>query len=406
MKKLYYSLFLVTAIAFGFFAKADATMPMPSLTATATSPTAITLNWTVSTSTGAVSYHVYKNSTSTPIATTSLLTYSDAGLTPLTSYTYYLTAFDNLGNYSNTNSISTTTLKDEAAPTIPLNLIGSAISNSQINLNWSNSTDNVAVAGYKIYRNGGQIATSGVNSFSDINLTASTTYTYAVNAFDAANNLSGLSTSTNITTLKINPIPTTSPVFSIELFNCGHNDIKTVNYISNQKIRIVLYSDNVFNADTVDTASVSLSGAKPVSWTVRNVNKDIIKDFIFDFRSKDLKDILNGTSTILFQVSTRNGQNVQKEFKLRVKNSPFKKKIKIINKIEDKIKDTVKKMEDKADSLKNKLEKKINAGGNNIHNLLINGNQQSNYSQKNNQNHGKKDNKPDNKSKSEKGRNK
>ena len=37
----------------------------------------------------------------------------------------------------------------------------------QINLAWAASTDNVAVTGYKIYRNGTQITTSTTTSYSD-----------------------------------------------------------------------------------------------------------------------------------------------------------------------------------------------------------------------------------------------
>jgi hypothetical protein len=90
---------------------------------------------------------------------------------------------------------------DTTPPTVPTNLAATAISQSQINLSWSASTDNVGVAGYQIFQNGALIATSSGTSFSDTSLTASTTYTYTVTAFDAAGNVSAQSLPASATTL-------------------------------------------------------------------------------------------------------------------------------------------------------------------------------------------------------------
>jgi chitodextrinase len=77
---------------------------------------------------------------------------------------------------------------DTQAPTVPTNLSATAISSSGINLSWTASTDNVGVTGYTIYRGGVQVGTSATNSYSDTGLTASTQYTYTVDAYDAAGN--------------------------------------------------------------------------------------------------------------------------------------------------------------------------------------------------------------------------
>lgn len=96
---------------------------------------------------------------------------------------------------------------DTTPPSTPLNLSAQAVSSSQINLSWTASTDNVGVSGYRIYRCQGtgctpsaQIATSATNSYSNTGLTASTSYTYRVAAYDAAGNISGQSTSASATT--------------------------------------------------------------------------------------------------------------------------------------------------------------------------------------------------------------
>ncbi len=50
-------------------------------------------------------------------------------------------------------------IPDTTAPSVPTNLVATSTSQTQINLSWSASTDNVGVTGYKISRGGVQIAT-------------------------------------------------------------------------------------------------------------------------------------------------------------------------------------------------------------------------------------------------------
>ncbi|HSB85847.1 MAG TPA: Ig-like domain-containing protein, partial [Ilumatobacteraceae bacterium] len=97
---------------------------------------------------------------------------------------------------------------DTTAPTVPTNLAATPASISQINLSWSASTDNVGVAGYRIFRNGVQVGTSTTTSFNDTGLTANTTYGYSVNAYDAAGNASAQTAVINATTLADTSSPT------------------------------------------------------------------------------------------------------------------------------------------------------------------------------------------------------
>ena len=91
---------------------------------------------------------------------------------------------------------------DTTTPTIPTGLAATSVSSTQINLSWTASTDPVitgqatsGVAGYKVYRNGTQIATTSNTNYSDTGLLPSTTYTYTVSAYDAAGNVSAQSNS-------------------------------------------------------------------------------------------------------------------------------------------------------------------------------------------------------------------
>ncbi len=89
---------------------------------------------------------------------------------------------------------------DTTAPSVPAGLTATAVSSSQINLSWTASTDAVGVTGYAIMRNGTQVGTSQSASFNDAGLMPSTQYSYAIKAFDMANNVSAVSPSVNATT--------------------------------------------------------------------------------------------------------------------------------------------------------------------------------------------------------------
>jgi hypothetical protein len=89
---------------------------------------------------------------------------------------------------------------DTTAPTVPQNLVATAVSSSQIDLTWDASSDNVAVTGYKIYRDNILLDTSPTNSYSDTGLDPGTEYQYEVSAFDAASNESARSAPDSATT--------------------------------------------------------------------------------------------------------------------------------------------------------------------------------------------------------------
>lgn len=69
-----------------------------------------------------------------------------------------------------------------------------------VRLNWTASTDNVGVTGYKIYRNGTQIGTSATNLFIDDTASPTTAYNYTVSSYDAAGNESAQSSPQAVTT--------------------------------------------------------------------------------------------------------------------------------------------------------------------------------------------------------------
>ena len=95
---------------------------------------------------------------------------------------------------------------DTSAPTVPQSLTVANKTEQTVRLTWSAATDNVAVAGYDIYRDGAKVATvRGATQWQDSNLKPLTTYRYFVRAFDAAGNVSEASTTVTAITNQAPP---------------------------------------------------------------------------------------------------------------------------------------------------------------------------------------------------------
>lgn len=82
-------------------------------------------------------------------------------------------------------------------PSAPTNLTGAAVSSSQVNLSWTAVT---GVAGYDVFRNGSQVATTSSTSYSNTGLTASTSETYYVKAYNSSGAVSSASNTVTVTT--------------------------------------------------------------------------------------------------------------------------------------------------------------------------------------------------------------
>ena len=79
---------------------------------------------------------------------------------------------------------------DTDPPSVPTGLAASAVSSTSIELSWSASTDDAGVAGYRVYRDGSEVAYVTGTQHADTGLSPSTTYAYTVTAEDAAGNVS------------------------------------------------------------------------------------------------------------------------------------------------------------------------------------------------------------------------
>ena len=144
---------------------------------------------------------------------------------------------------------------DNIPPTTPTGVAVTPISQTQIDVTWLSSTDNNLVSGYVVYRDGSAIATTSGISFSDTFLTASTTYSYAIQAFDNSFNYSSTSVSVSTTTL---PVPVVIIATSTPLVSGGSGSTNGSSFIYGLTITPHT-TDSVVTFNTISPARSTIS---------------------------------------------------------------------------------------------------------------------------------------------------
>jgi chitodextrinase len=182
----------------------------------------VSLAWDASTDNqdpqSALTYDVVRNGTvlaTTPAGQTS---YTDAGVTAGTQYSYAIEAVDTSGNTSQPSSppVSVTPSDDTSRPTAPTNLQASAIASTSVTLTWTASTDidnDPSTLTYEVLNGGTVVDTTQAGATSDTlsGLTPSTQYAFTVEALDPAGNVSPASNEVDLTTLASDTTAPTTP---------------------------------------------------------------------------------------------------------------------------------------------------------------------------------------------------
>jgi hypothetical protein len=177
-----------------------------NLSATATSSSQINLAWTdnANNEDGFKIERSLDGVNFTQVATVgaNVTTYSATGLQAGTTYYFRVRSFNTGGDSGYSNTASATT-PAATIPTAPSGVTVTAVSPSQLNVKWTDKSNNED--GFKIERCRGtkcngyvEIAQVGpnVNTYSDTGLTTNTTYRYRVRAFNALGNSSYSNTGT------------------------------------------------------------------------------------------------------------------------------------------------------------------------------------------------------------------
>ncbi len=183
--------------------------PPTGLDGTAT-PTGVFLNWTPATDNfGVTSYTVYRDNVAIGSATGG--NFIDNTAPSASNVTYKVEALDAAGNATMSTSLPIFTGgSDTDAPSIPAGLTAILAPDRSVTLNWSDSTDNVGVTHYTVYRDGVAVASPTVSDFVDNLPLGLEDATYWVTASDAAANESGPSNAVLVATYDVTP-PGTPP---------------------------------------------------------------------------------------------------------------------------------------------------------------------------------------------------
>ena len=241
-----------------------------NLTAALSGATA-NLAWTASSDNiGVTGYRVTRSGTLLAGAVTGT-SFSDSGLTA-GIYIYTVAAFDAAGNASGASNSASVTVSapttDATAPSVPANLTAT-LSGTTADLDWTASTDNVGVTGYRVTRNGVVITTVLNSVYNDSNRSPGT-YTYTVAAVDGAGNVSAASNSASVTVPEPPVTDTTAPSIPTNLVTTVVGSTVSLSWaVSTDDTGVAGYRVNrngTFLA-TTDSASLIDSGLAVGSYT-------------------------------------------------------------------------------------------------------------------------------------------
>jgi chitodextrinase len=188
------------------------------------------------------------------------------GLTPSTSYTFTVSAFDANGNESSVSSSVSFTTKapDTQDPTEPTSLAYSNITPYTVDLSWNTSTDNEKVKEYDIYNGASLLLTvshvdGAIMNMTVENLIASTEYKLTVKARDLVGNVSQASNEVVFSTLENEPpsapenlVATNIAMSTVDLlWEASFDNVGVVGYIVYQNYKPI---------DTVSVLNYNIKG--------------------------------------------------------------------------------------------------------------------------------------------------
>ncbi len=161
---------------------------------------------------------------------------------------------------------------DTQAPSKPAGLTASDITHQQIKISWNASTDNVGVAGYKVFRDNAEIADIATTNYTDTGLSQSTQYNYTVSAYDAAGNESDKSDVLSASTTSSDTQAPSKPA-GLTASDITHQQIKISWNASTDNVGVVgykIFRDNVEIADITNTeyTDVGLNQSTQYNYTV------------------------------------------------------------------------------------------------------------------------------------------
>lgn len=239
------------------------------------------LKWAAATdNVGVTGYDIYQNNALISSVLSGVTSYDVKGLSPGTSYMFYVQARDAAGNVSaasDTVSVATLPQADSTAPTAPSGLTASLIGFDRALLTWQPATDNVGVSAYEVYRNGSLVATvaGAVTNYIFSGLNVSTNFTLTVRARDSAGNLSEAASSVLLTTgAAPDTVSPTAPA-NVQATNVSHSGLLLSWNASTDNVSVTgydVFQNGVLAATVWGARTYFAGGLSPttnVAFTVR-----------------------------------------------------------------------------------------------------------------------------------------
>jgi endonuclease I/chitodextrinase len=164
---------------------------------------------------------------------------------------------------------------DTQSPSTPTNLAVASTSTASANLTWVASTDNIAVAYYRIFVNGVFHSNSPSTTATVSGLTQGTTYNFYVIAVDATGNVSPQSNTVSGTTLIDNQPPTAAT--NLIITSVGSNNITIQWTAATDNIEVAsydIYVNGVLNGSTNSTTTNVANLNPATAYTIYVVAKD------------------------------------------------------------------------------------------------------------------------------------
>ena len=156
---------------------------------------------------------------------------------------------------------------DTAAPTVPANLEVHGFIYTKIGLEWTTSVDNIAVAGYRIFRDGIEIATTNATYYNDGGISYNITYIYTVSAYDAAGNESAQSSPASAMSAPLN-VKFEKAISVSDFTELVGNTLSWVLSIAGSLALLIIIGGGVMYMTSVGDEQKVVQAKKIVYWTI------------------------------------------------------------------------------------------------------------------------------------------
>jgi chitodextrinase len=213
------------------------------------------------------------------VATLVISPYTQPGTKPTTFFDHYgllrttekmlgITTFlAHAADASSTDMLAAFGLKqtDTTAPSVPGGLTSKVVPlTATVKLSWSASTDNVGVAGYRVYRNGVKITQVAGTTAKDTTTAYSTNYSYTVTAVDAAGNESAASTAVIVHTPPRAPTGLTASAVSANEIDLSWSPVSTAT-----SYKVLRNGTAIKMLTATSFHDLTVSGATSYTYTVK-----------------------------------------------------------------------------------------------------------------------------------------